>query len=72
MICLLLAGAIETASEYSDQKFRMHRSYKIGLHLTNDWDCLMNSANLVVLMIIYSKKQNGIALWIVKYGCPRR
>ena len=72
MICLLLAGAIETASEYSDQTFRMHRSYKIGLQLTNDWDCLMNSANLVVLMIIYSKKQNGIALWIVKYGCPRR
>jgi len=27
MICLLLAGAIETASEYSDQIFLMHRSY---------------------------------------------
>ena len=70
LICLLLAGAVETARDNSETRF--HRSYNIGLQVAPDWNSLINSAMILVIMMSYSRKRNGIVSWVVEYGSPRR
>ena len=67
-ICLLLAGAIESAGDIPTT--RLHRSYDIGSHVDNDWNSLLNSAMMVILMIVYSRQKNHIFPWVSKYICP--
>ena len=70
LLCLLLAGAIETASEITEPKF--YRTYNIGQHVANDWNSLLNSATLVVLTMVYSRRNINFVTWISKYVCPLR
>ncbi len=67
LICMLLAGAVTTSRNIKVYKF--HRTYDIGQHVANDWNSLLNSATIIVLTIIFSKRKNTFA-WIVKYGYP--
>ena len=67
LICMLLAGAVTTSCNMTDFKF--HRTYDIGQHVANDWNSFLNSATIVVLTIIFSKRKMTIA-WIVRYGYP--
>ena len=69
LICMLLAGAVTTSCNMTDFKF--HRTYDIGQHVANDWNSFLNSATIVVLTIIFSKRKMTIA-WIVRYGYPGR
>ena len=57
MICLLLAGAIETASSTTTTK--LHRAYDIGSHVSNDWNNILNCAVILIFKMLYSKR----------YGC---
>ena len=68
LICLLLAGAVETACDITATQF--HRTYNIGFHVANDWNSYLNTATLVILTILYSKRNNGLFTWIYKYGRP--
>ncbi|MCP4456756.1 MAG: hypothetical protein GY816_01820, partial [Cytophagales bacterium] len=71
MILLLLAGAIVTASNIEQHQF--HCAYNIGRHVANDWNSLLNSATITLLMMLYSRQQHkDIVAWIFKYGSPRR
>ena len=54
LICLLLAGAIDTAQDITVTKF--HRTYNIGLHVANDLNSYLNCATLLIIMIIYSRQ----------------
>ena len=67
LICMLLAGAVTTSCNIKDYKF--HRTYDIGQHVANDWNSLLNSATIIVLTIIFSKRKKKVG-WIVKYGYP--
>jgi hypothetical protein len=67
-ICLLLAGAIETACDIPTTG--LHRSYEIGSHVDNDWNSLLNSAFLIILMMVYSRQKNQSPAWILKYIRP--
>ena len=66
LICLLLAGAIETAHDITATKF--HRTYNIGLHVVNDLNSYLNCATLLIIMIAYSRQYNHLFAWIVKHG----
>ncbi len=68
LICMLLAGAVSTSCNIKDYKF--HRAYDIGQHVANDWNSLLNSATIIVITIIFSKRKNTFA-WVVRYGYPR-
>ena len=72
LICLLLAGAVETASNITLIGYKFHRTYDIGRCVANDWNSLLNSATIVVLMNVYSRWHNGIVAWILKYSSPHR
>ncbi|MCP4458362.1 MAG: hypothetical protein GY816_10125, partial [Cytophagales bacterium] len=67
LICMLLAGAVTTSCNIKDYKF--HRAYDIGQHVANDWNSLLNSATIIVITIIFSKRKNTFA-WVVRYGYP--
>ena len=70
LLCLLLAGAVETASRITHKGYQFHRSYDIGLCVAKDWNSLLNSATIVVLMKVYSRRHNGIVAWILKFSSP--
>ena len=70
LICLLLAGAVETASSNTNIEYKFHRSYDIGLCVANDWNSILNSATIVVIMKVYSRWHNGIVTWMLKYSSP--
>ena len=40
--------------------------------MANDWNSLLNSATIVVLMLVYSRRGNGTFSWILKYVSPHR
>ena len=63
LICMLLAGAVTTSCNIKDYKF--HRAYDIGQHVANDWNSFLNSATIVVVTIVLSKRKNTFA-WIVR------
>ena len=54
-IWLLLAGAIETARDIPTT----------GSHVDNEWNSLLNSAFLTILMIVYSRRKKSPA-WILR------
>ena len=66
MICLLLAGAVETASSITNIEYKFHRAYDIGLCVANDWNSILNSATIVVIMKVYSRWHNDIVTWMLK------
>ncbi len=73
MICLLLAGAVDRASSnIACVRYRLHRSYDIGLSVAKDWNSFLNSATIIVLMQVYSNWHNGIVNWMLKYSSPHR
>ena len=70
VILMLLAGAIETACDFSENKF--HRTYNIGLNKAyNDCQSYFNSAFIVLLMIVYARRKNNTFRWAIRYACPR-
>ncbi len=70
LLCLLLAGAVETASN-NIGLYKFHCSYNIGLSVVNSWNNLLNSATIIVLMNMYSRRHNDIVAWIQKYSFPK-
>ena len=70
MLLLLLAGAIVTSSNI--KQHHLHCSYNIGTHVANDWNSLLNSATIILLMIAYSRRRYNAVTWISKYGSPHR
>ena len=72
LISMLLAGAIETASDIPSTKF--HHTYNITLNKAYfvDYRGYLNNAFIFLLMILYSRRKNVIFVWIKRYGCPSR
>ena len=68
LICMLLAGAIETASNLTATK--LHRTYNIGPFVANDIHSYLNCATILIVMIAYSRKYNYLFSWISKHGRP--
>ena len=66
MICLLLAGAIQTASSTTTTK--LHRAYDIGSHVSNDWNNILNCAVIFIFKMLYSKRYGCTLYWVVKHG----
>ena len=70
LILMLLAGAIETAGD-NISVTRFHCTYSIGLNKAyNDRRSYLNSAFIILLMIMYAQRRNTIFHWIRKYACP--
>ena len=73
MICLLMAGVIESANDID--QYRFHCAYDIGMGVPRNWNIpnwnsILNCATLWVLNVIYSRQQNGIVAWFKNYGSP--
>ena len=68
LICILLAGAVNTARDITKTNF--HRTYNIGIREANTYKSFMNSAAVAILMILYSRRGNGLLVWISRYGSP--
>ena len=71
LICLLLAGAVETTSNIIGP-YKFHCSYNIGYSVANNWNNLLNSATIIILMNVYYRRHNGIVAWILKYSFPKQ
>ena len=72
IICMLLAGAIETANLNNKTEHNFHCTYNIGHSVTNNWSSLLDCATLMIIMKAYSKKFNDLFSWIYKYSSPIR
>jgi hypothetical protein len=70
LICLLMAGAVDTAGDIAEPKF--YRTYNIGQHVAPDWNGLLNSATVVILTLAYSRQNGNSIAWIYRYVCPHR
>ena len=68
LICLLMAGAIESADDVSTTKF--HRSYNIGSVTFDDTslNILLNSGTLTLICLLYSRRPLYLFTWVKKYS----
>ena len=64
LICMLLAGAIETASNLTVTK--LYRTYNIGPFVANDIHSYLNCATILIVMIAYSRKYNYLFTWFLQ------
>ena len=68
IICLLLAGATNSACDVS--RPMLHRSYNIGDTLLNDLNSMLNSGVIIIITILYHRRHNELCTWLKRKSCP--
>ena len=69
VICLLIAGTVNSACDVSGHRHILHRSYNIGDTHSNDCSGLLNTSVLMIITFLYSKHQNVLFIWVKDRGC---